>query len=265
MRAVGVPPVTAIIARACLPCFSNPARQGGGRTTGSWGVRAFAVRSPAGRHGPPKGSKETQGKPVIPRLRLPSGMGRSVNPLMTMPKTTFIALSMMVSGLMFAQTTPTPTAPMPGQHHGPRGGNPDLAEQRFEQRLAQHLNLTAEQQNMVHLTRADARVQSQGMNEKMRTLHTSLNTAIKAGNESQIDSISQEIASMHQQQTSINAKTTARIYSTLTADQKAKVGNRLEILGGEGGFGRGPGFGPGPGGPGRRGGRGPGPAPVPQE
>jgi hypothetical protein len=69
---------------------------------------------------------------------------------------------------------------------------------------------------------------------------------------------------VHQQQTSINAKTTARIYSSLTADQKAKVGNRLEMLGGEGGFGRGPGFGPGPGGPGRRG-RAPGAAPVPQQ
>ncbi len=179
-----------------------------------------------------------------------------------MPNTSLIALSLMVSGLMFAQTTPT--APTPGQHRGPRGGNPDLAEQRFEQRLAQHLNLTAEQQNKVHLTRADARVQSQGMNEKMRTLHTSLTTAIKAGNESQIDSISQEIASVHQQQTAINAKTTAKIYSSLTADQKTKVGNRLEMLGGEGGFGRGPGFGPGPGGPGRRGGP-PGAAPVPQQ
>lgn len=177
-----------------------------------------------------------------------------------MPKASFIALSLVVSGLMFAQTTAT--APTPGQHRGPRG-NSDQAEQRFEQRLAQRLNLSAGQQNSVHTARAESRVQSQGMNEKMRTLHTSLNTAIKAGNESQIDSITQEIATVHQQQTSINAKTTAKIYSTLTAEQKTKVGNRLEMLGGEGGFGRGRGFGPGPGGRGRRG---PGAgAPVPQQ
>jgi hypothetical protein len=179
---------------------------------------------------------------------------------MKMPKSSFIVLPLMVSGLMFAQTTPT--APTPGQHRGPRGGNPDQAEQRFEQRLAQHLNLSAGQQNSVHTARAESRVQSQGMNEKMRTLHTSLNTAIKAGNEAQIDSITQEIASVHQQQIAINAKTTAKIYSTLTADQKTKVGNRLEMLGGEGGFGRGPGFGPGPG---RRGGRPGAAAPVPQQ
>jgi Spy/CpxP family protein refolding chaperone len=160
-----------------------------------------------------------------------------------MMKTSFIALSMMVSGLMFAQTPQT--APAPSQHRGPRG-NPDQAEQRFEQHLAQRLSLSAGQVNTVHTARAESRVQSQGMNEKMRTLHTSLNAAIKAGNESQIDSLTQEIATVHQQQTSIHAKTTAKIYSTLTDEQKTKVGNHLEMLGGEGGFGRGRGFGTGP-------------------
>jgi Spy/CpxP family protein refolding chaperone len=175
-------------------------------------------------------------------------------------KTGFITLSLIVSGLTFAQTTqPAPTT---GQHTG-RRGNPEQSEQRFEQRLAQHLSLTAEQQNKVHTVRADARVQSQGMNEKMGTLHTTLNTAIKNGDEGQIDSISQQIATLHQQQTAIHAKTTAKIYSSLTAEQKTKVGNRLEMLGGGGGFG-GPGFGPGPGGAGRRS-HGPGGnGPVPQ-
>jgi Spy/CpxP family protein refolding chaperone len=151
-------------------------------------------------------------------------------------RTSVIALSLMVSGLVFAQDTST--APRHAR------GNPD---QRFEQRLAQRLNLSAAQQNVVHTTRAESRVQSQGMNEKMRTLHTSLNAAIKSGNESQIDTVTQQIATLHQQQTAINSKTTARIYSSLTAEQKATVGNHLDMLTGEGGFrggGRGRGFGP---------------------
>src|SRR5580692_7090580 len=81
-------------------------------------------------------------------------------------KTSFIALSLMVSGLAFAQDATTQTAPRHAR------GNPD---QRFEQRLAQRLSLTAAQQNVVHSTRAESRVQSQGMNEKMHTLRTSLN------------------------------------------------------------------------------------------
>ncbi len=82
----------------------------------------------------------------------------------------------------------------------------------------------------------------------MYALHTTLDAAIKNGDEASIDKISQDIANLHQQQVANSAKTTAKIYSTLTADQKAKVGDHLEMLGGGGpGFGRG--FGPPPVGP----------------
>jgi Spy/CpxP family protein refolding chaperone len=175
------------------------------------------------------------------------------------PKTSFLTLSLMVSGFAWAQqpqTVQQGQAPRP--HMGQRE-TPEQADLRFEQRLAQHLSLSAAQQNTIHSTRADARVQTKGLHEKMGALNTSLTEAIKSGNEGQIDSISQQIAGLHQQQTAIHAKTTAKIYASLTADQKTKVGDRLGMLGGEGpgfgpGFGRGPG---GPGGPGPRGRRGP--------
>ncbi len=142
-----------------------------------------------------------------------------------------IALSLSIaSSLAFAQ------APQGGQHIRQ---NPELAEQRFEQHLAQHLSLTADQQSKVHAALLESRTMSQGMSDQMRTLQTSLHTAIKSGNEDQIDSLSRDIASLHQQQTAISAKATAKIYSTLTPDQKTKVGEHLEMLGGGG-----PGFGP---------------------
>ena len=158
-------------------------------------------------------------------------------------------LSLAVSGLVLGQ----PPA------RGPRMGNretPEQSDARFEQRLAQHLSLSAEQQNTFHTTRADARVQTKGLHDRMGALNRSLNEAIKAGDEGQIDRISQEIATLHQQQTAIHAKTTAKLYATLTPEQKTKVGKNLEMLNGGG-----PGFGArfgGPGGQGPRGRRGPG-------
>lgn len=124
--------------------------------------------------------------------------------------------------------------------------NSDQMEQRFEQHLTERLGLSASQVSVVHAARVEARTNSQSLNEQMRSLHTQLNAAVKAGDEGQIDAISSNIATIHQQQTSINAKATAKIYAALTADQKTKVGDHLEMLEGGGG---GRGFG-GPGGPG---------------
>jgi Spy/CpxP family protein refolding chaperone len=186
-------------------------------------------------------------------------------------KTRSIALSQIVSGLLVSGLTFSVQAQVtqqgpPARQHMRQNGDPAKADLRLEQRMAQDLSLSAEQQNKVHAHLADSRVQSQGLHEKMGALHTSLTAAIKAGDEGQIDRISQDVANLHQQQIAIHAKTTAKIYSSLTADQRAKVGDNLGMLGGgEPGFG--PGFGPGLGG-GRGGagprGRGPGGGRIPQ-
>jgi Spy/CpxP family protein refolding chaperone len=167
-------------------------------------------------------------------------------------KSRFIAFSLTASALMFAQQPQVAQqGPPPRPHMGQRGGppNPEQGNLRFEQRLAQHLSLSAEQQNKVHTHLADSRVQSQGLHEKMGALNASLDAAIKSGDEGQIDRISQDIASLHQQQTAIHAKTTSKIYQSLTPEQKTKIGDDLGMLGGGGGFG--PGFGRGPGPQGR--------------
>ena len=101
--------------------------------------------------------------------------------------------------------------------------------------------MSAEQQNKVHTTLAESALATQGSHQKLQDLHTALNAAIKSGNEGEIDKLSQEMATLHQQQTAAHAKSVAKIYSTLTADQKAKVGENLQMLGGPG-----PGIGGGP-------------------
>lgn len=155
-------------------------------------------------------------------------------------KTCFLALSL-VASLGMAQTSTTNPQPPQRRMHRP-GGDP---EQMFEQHLASRLSLNATQQNAVHTAMMESRTQMKGMFEQMQTLRTQMNAAIKAGNTDQIDAVSQQMATLHQQELSIRGKTTMKIYSTLTADQKAKVGNRIEMLGGPGGMGFGPGFGPG--------------------
>jgi Spy/CpxP family protein refolding chaperone len=167
-------------------------------------------------------------------------------------KTCFVALSLLAASLLSAQTaaTTTPT-PTPRPHRQPNGN----FEQEFEQRLAARLGLNSTQQNAVHTARMEEQTQRKGMMQQAQTLHTSMTAAIKAANSEQIDAISQQMAALHQQETSIHSKTIAKIYGTLTADQKTKVGAHVEMLGGFG-----PGFGPG--GPGPRAGRHPGGPPV---
>jgi Spy/CpxP family protein refolding chaperone len=140
-----------------------------------------------------------------------------------------IALSLLAAGLVVAQS------PAPHPRMGPAGGGP--GGRNFEQRLATDLGLSAEQQNKVHTTLAESNLAVQGSHQKMQDLHTALSAAIKSGNEGEIDRISQEMATLHQQQTAARAKSVAKIYSILTADQKAKVGENLQMLMGGPGLG----------------------------
>ena len=154
------------------------------------------------------------------------------------------ALSLLAGGLVLAQAPTTPTTPAPHPRmHRPPAGNPD---DMFEQRLTKHLGLNATQQNGVHTALAESRVLRSGLGTQMRTLHGQMVAAIKAGNTDQIDSISAQISDLHRQETAIHSKTIAKIYGSLTADQKTKAGENLEMLMGHMGFGPGgPGAGPG--------------------
>ena len=155
-------------------------------------------------------------------------------------KTCLLALSLLGASLAVAQQ---PSTTAPAQQPRTRTRGPGNFEQNFEQRLAARLGLNATQQNAVHTAMMESQTQLQGMNQQRRTLHATMVTAIKAGNTDQIDQVSQQISLLQQQEMAVRAKATAKIYATLSADQKTKVGDRVEMLGGPG-FG--PGMGPGP-------------------
>jgi Heavy-metal resistance len=142
----------------------------------------------------------------------------------------FLLTAITATGLAIAQRGPG----------GPAG--PDA-----EARLTKTLNLNATQQNAVHTALQEHRVATSGLNDQMRTLNTEMHAAIKSGATDQIDKISASLATIHQQQTASQAKAAAKIYATLTADQKTQIGDHVEMLMGGGfGGGRGPG-GPPPG------------------
>ncbi|HVO96494.1 MAG TPA: periplasmic heavy metal sensor [Bryobacteraceae bacterium] len=156
-------------------------------------------------------------------------------------KIKFLLVSIAATGLMFAQGR---------ANFGRPGGGP--AGPDTEARLTKTLNLNATQQNAVHTALQEHRVATQGLGEQMHTLNTQLHAAIKSGATDQIDTISASIANVHQQQIASQAKAAAKIYSTLTADQKTQLGDHIEMLMGGPGMGRGPG-GPAPAGAARRG------------
>lgn len=148
-------------------------------------------------------------------------------------------LFVLAAGIVCAQAP----APGPGSRPHMRGqmpaGNPD---DNFEARLTKHLNLSAAQQNTAHTALAERRVATKGLGQQMQGLHSQMVTAIKNGDEASIEKITAEMGTLHQQEQAAHAKAMSKIYASLTADQKTKVGANLEMLMGRG-FG--PGFGPG--------------------
>lgn len=111
-------------------------------------------------------------------------------------------------------------------------------------REAALLGLTTDQQTLIKTTRTEAATQSKPLRDQVRTLREELNSAIKAGDTGKIDSLTPSIAQIEGQIGAIDAKAQAKIYGSLTADQKAKVDAAPGGLGRLGMMGR-----RGPGGP----------------
>lgn len=151
--------------------------------------------------------------------------------------------TVLLAGMLSAQTPPPATAgtpPPPPSGRGPRGPREGFGP-LSERRLTQQLGLNAQQQNTVHTAIEEGRVVQQGMAQKEGDARTRLATAVRAGNEAQIDSISTEISQLHQQRTATQAKTWAKVYAALTPDQRTRVEgamNRSLGVPGLGGAGR---------------------------
>lgn len=163
-------------------------------------------------------------------------------------------------GLASAQSAPSTTTATPGNGGVARGRGPgfgpgrgpgrglDLYGRNSEARITKQLGLDATQQNTLHTALQSAQVQRKGLNEKAASLQKELSTAVKAGNEGAIESISRDLSALQEQETTIHAKTLSTLYNSLSSAQKTTIepmiNRELGVpgphFGGRGPGGRGP-------------------------
>jgi septal ring factor EnvC (AmiA/AmiB activator) len=126
---------------------------------------------------------------------------------------------------------------------------PAQIAQRETDRLTRFFSLTEGQPATVLEILTNVETQLQALTPQIQTLRTTLTTAIKANNQSQISSTLLQLSNLQEQEAVVRANAAGQIYATvLNAAQQAQVGNGLGPLmgGGAGPGGRGPGgFGPG--------------------
>jgi hypothetical protein len=137
----------------------------------------------------------------------------------------YVAICLCLTGLVFAQQQTQPPAPGTpgGRGFGRRPADLRLEGRNVEQRLTKQLNLNATQQNIAHTAIEESKVILQGMNQKEAGLRTQLATAVRSGDNSKIDSLTQELSTLHQQRSATEAKAISKIYASLNSDQKAKI------------------------------------------
>jgi hypothetical protein len=166
----------------------------------------------------------------------------------------YVAVCLCLTGLVFAQQQTQTQPAAPGTRGGRGGGlgrgfGPGelrLEGRNVEERLTKQLNLNATQRNTVHTAVEESKLTLQGMDQKEAGLRKQLATAVRSGDASQIDSLTQELSSIHQQRTATEAKGLSKIYASLSSDQKAKIDPAVNRALGLPGGRRGPGPRPAP-------------------
>jgi hypothetical protein len=138
-------------------------------------------------------------------------------------------------------------AQRPGRSANRTPPTPAQIAQRETDRLTRFFTLTGVQPAAVLGILTTVETQLQALTPQIQTLRTTLTTAIKANNQSQISSTLLQLSNLQEQEQVIRANAAGQIYATvLNAAQQAQVGNGLGPLMGGGPGGRGPGgFGPG--------------------
>jgi Spy/CpxP family protein refolding chaperone len=133
----------------------------------------------------------------------------------------------LATGVMFAQTTPPTNAGKGAEGHarhrdGVRGGM---------SRLMADLNLTEDQKAQFRSAFSAAHQEARPVMEQLKTSKQALSNAVKSGApDAEIERLSNEIGPLTAKLTAIHTKAFASFYSKLTAEQKEKVGNRMEAF-----------------------------------
>lgn len=128
----------------------------------------------------------------------------------------FIAAAVITGGMLLAVAQEGPTQPeqtAPAQQAGRNRGA----------RLAAYLNLTPGQQAQVQAQFQTMRQNAQPIRRQLRGVRSAMYEAVRANDTAQIQQLSTQEANLQGQLSAMRNGTFARIYSTLTPDQKTKA------------------------------------------
>jgi Spy/CpxP family protein refolding chaperone len=138
----------------------------------------------------------------------------------------YAAVAMAAAGMTFAQTTPAPGNPAPGTGTGRRA----FVQHRF-QRMAQALNLTDAQKEQAKAAFQQARQDAQPIRAQLKQNRQSIADAVKAGkSEAEIRELAGTTGTLAGQLAAIRATTWAKVYATLTPDQRDKADQMREQM-----------------------------------
>ena len=125
----------------------------------------------------------------------------------------FAGAALLATGMIYAQATPGAT---PGSQH-----RPFMA--RRAAHMASQLGLTDAQKDQAKALFAQARQSAQPLRAQLHENRQALAAAVKAGNDADIQRLSQTAGTLQGQLTAIRTEAMAKFYASLTPEQKAKA------------------------------------------
>jgi len=133
-------------------------------------------------------------------------------------------LTLLIAGMAGTLMAQTSTQASPNQS-GTSSAQAQSRQRRSDfmvQHLTNQLNLTSDQQTRVRKIFVDSRKNSEAIMPKIREEHEALTSAVKSGNDHEIDRILQQNSQVNADFEANHVKAMAKVYQLLTPEQKTR-------------------------------------------
>jgi Spy/CpxP family protein refolding chaperone len=136
----------------------------------------------------------------------------------------FAGASILAAGMCFVYAETPAQQP---QAHQKSANRQEWAQRRFD-RMATYLNLTDAQKTQAQQYMQEARTSAKALMPELKQNREALQAAIKADNKADIERLSAEKGRLMGKMMAIHSEAFAKVYQTLTPDQKAKADQMKE-------------------------------------
>jgi periplasmic protein CpxP/Spy len=140
---------------------------------------------------------------------------------MNMTFVRFTTVAAMTAAMALAQ------APAPAAPEQPRAGRM-MARQAMRGRMLRALNLTEAQKQQAKTALQQAKQNAEPLRKQLRANRQALAAAVKANDVAQIHSLAAQQGNLQGQLLGIRSEARAKVYATLTPEQKAKADEMRE-------------------------------------